>query len=165
MWIWTVKKISIVVPCYNEQEALPLFYQAITQVAGEMAPVEFEFLLVNDGSRDNTLQVMRTLHQKDARVRYVSFSRNFGKEAAIYAGLEHARGDYVAIMDADLQDPPALLKEMYRGIIEEGFDCVATRRVDRKGEPPIRSFFARCFYKLINKISRADIVDGPGITG
>ncbi len=155
-----MKKISIVVPCYNEQEALPLFYQAITQVAGEMAPVEFEFLLVNDGSRDNTLQVMRTLHQKDARVRYVSFSRNFGKEAAIYAGLEHARGDYVAIMDADLQDPPALLKEMYRGIIEEGFDCVATRRVDRKGEPPIRSFFARCFYKLINKISRADIVDG-----
>lgn len=157
-----MKKISIIVPCYNEQESLPLFYEEIIKVAGEMKKerVEFEFLFVNDGSRDKTLEVSRELAKKDKRVRYISFSRNFGKEAAMYAGLENVTGDYIAVMDADLQDPPKLLPEMYHLIIEEGYDCVGTRRVTRKGEPPIRSFFARCFYKIINKMSKVEMVDG-----
>ena len=155
-----MNKISIVVPCYNEQESLPLFYKEITKVAEEMKKVKFEFIFINDGSKDNTLNSLRDLSKKDKRVRYVSFSRNFGKEAAIYAGLKNSTGDFVAVMDADLQDPPALLPEMYQAIVDEGYDSVATRRVTRKGEPPIRSFFARLFYKLINKISNADIVDG-----
>ena len=125
-----------------------------------MKKVTFEFLFVNDGSKDKTIDVMRDLSNKDKRVRYISFSRNFGKEAAMYAGLENSTGDYVAIMDADLQDPPALLPEMYKIIKEENYDSVATRRVSREGEPKIRSFFARMFYKVINKISKADIVDG-----
>ena len=125
-----------------------------------MPEVEFELLFVNDGSKDRTLEVIRELAQKDPHVKYVSFSRNFGKEAAIYAGLEHATGELTAIMDADLQDPPSLLPKMYQAITEEGYDCVASRRVDRKGEPPIRSFFARMFYRLMRKISQADIVDG-----
>lgn len=153
-------KISIVVPCYNEQDALPLFYPEIARVADEMAPVAFEFIFVDDGSSDGTLSLLRQLRQTDARVRFVSFSRNFGKEAGMLAGLEAATGDYVALMDADLQDPPALLPTLYKAVTEEGYDCAATRRTDRAGEPPIRSFFARCFYKLINKISDADIVDG-----
>ena len=153
-------KISIIVPCYNEEEAMPIFYEEIVKVAKEMKKVDFEFIFVNDGSRDKTLEVARELHQKDERVRYVSFSRNFGKEAGMLAGLEAARGDYVAIMDVDLQDPPYLIKDMYNIIKEEDYDCVATRRVSRKGEPPIRSFFARCYYKLINKISKTEIVDG-----
>ena len=155
-----MEKISIIVPCYNEEEAMPIFYEEIVKVAKEMKKVEFEFIFVNDGSRDKTLEVARELHEKDERVRYVSFSRNFGKEAGMLAGLEAARGDYVAIMDVDLQDPPHLIKDMYESIKEEGYDCVATRRVSRKGEPPIRSFFARCYYKLINKISKTEIVDG-----
>lgn len=155
-----MNKVSIVVPCYNEQESLPLFYKEITKVAEEMKKVKFEFIFINDGSKDNTLNSLRDLSKKDKRVRYVSFSRNFGKEAAIYAGLKNSTGDFVAVMDADLQDPPALLPEMYQAIVDEGYDSVATRRVTRKGEPPIRSFFARLFYKLINKISNADIVDG-----
>lgn len=155
-----MEKISIIVPCYNEQESLPLFYEEIVRVAKEMKKVEFEFLFVNDGSKDSTLDILRNLSENDSRVRYVSFSRNFGKEAAMYAGFENATGDYVAVMDADLQDPPALLNEMYLAIKEEGYDSVATRRVSRVGEPPIRSFFARMFYKLINKISKTDIVDG-----
>lgn len=155
-----MKKISIIVPCYNEQESLPLFYEEITRVASQMKQVTFEFLLVNDGSRDQTLEIARTLAKKDKRVRYLSFSRNFGKEAAMYAGLENATGDYVAVMDADLQDPPKLLMEMYDLIQKEGYDCVGTRRVTRKGEPPIRSFFARCFYKIINKMSKVEMVDG-----
>lgn len=154
------EKISAVVPCYNEEESLPLFYEEIVKVADKMKEVEFEFLFINDGSKDKTLSIMRQLAKKDKRVRYISFSRNFGKEAGMYAGLENATGDYVAIMDADLQDPPALLPEMYQSIKEEGYDSVATRRVTREGEPKIRSFFARMFYKLINKISKADIVDG-----
>ena len=154
------RKISIIVPCYNEQEALPLFYDAARKVMEEMAPLAFELIFVDDGSRDRTLEVIRDLRRRDERVRYLSFSRNFGKESAMLAGLDAATGDYVAIMDADMQDPPSLLPEMYRGITEEGYDCVATRRTNRTGEPPIRSFFARCFYKLINKISKADIVDG-----
>ena len=153
-------RISIVIPCYNEEAALPLFYQEVCRVAGEMAPVEFEFLFVDDGSRDGTLPLLRQLAARDARVRFLSFSRNFGKEAGMLAGLQHAKGDFVALMDADLQDPPALLPELYRAVTEEGYDCAATCRTTRQGEPPIRSFFAKLFYKLINRISDADIVDG-----
>ena len=155
-----MEKISIIVPCYNEEESLPLFYDEIIKTADEFKKVDFEFIFVNDGSRDRTLEIARDLSLKDKRVRYVSFSRNFGKEAAILAGLEYSTGDYVAMMDADLQDPPSLLHDMYLGITEEGYDCVATRRVSRKGEPPIRSFFAKCYYKLINKISKTEIIDG-----
>lgn len=155
-----MEKISIIVPCYNEQEVLPLFYSEITKTAAAMPKTDFEFLFVNDGSTDKTLEMLRELSEKDKRVRYISFSRNFGKEAAMFAGFEHSTGDYVAVMDADLQDPPSMLPEMYRTIKEDGFDSVATRRVTRAGEPPIRSFFARMFYKIINKISNADIVDG-----
>lgn len=155
-----MEKISIIVPCYNEEEAMPLFYNEICKTASTFDKVEFEFIFVNDGSRDRTLEVARDLAKKDKRVRYISFSRNFGKEAAMLAGLEYSVGDYVAIMDADLQDPPSMLHDMYDGIKNEGYDCVATRRVSRKGEPPIRSFFAKCYYKLINKISDTEIVDG-----
>ena len=153
-------KITIAVPCYNEEEALTPFFAEVTRVAAEMPCVEFEFLFINDGSRDKTIEKIRQLAAQDDRVKYISFSRNFGKEAGIYAGLENASGDYVVIMDADLQDPPALLPEMYRAVTEEGYDCVGSRRVTRKGEPPIRSFFARMFYKIINKMSDAEIVDG-----
>ena len=154
-----MKKISLVVPCYNEQEVINLFYEEIQKVKKDFNKVNFEIIFVNDGSSDNTLDLMRELSKNDD-VRYISFSRNFGKEAAMYAGLEASTGDYVAIMDADLQDPPALLKEMYE-ILESGeYDSVATRRVSRKGEPVIRSFFARLYYKLINKISKTEIVDG-----
>ena len=152
--------ISIVVPCYNEEEALPLFYQEATRVAGEMSGIDFEFVFIDDGSRDNTLSVLRRLAAADRRVRFVSFSRNFGKEAGMLAGLEAATGDYVALMDADLQDPPALLPELYRAVTEEGYDCAATRRTTRKGEPPLRSWFARKFYQIINKMSDTEIVDG-----
>lgn len=153
-------KISVVVSCYNEQEALPLFYEEITKVANEIKNAELEFIFVNDGSKDKTLEVIKSFRKNDERVKYISFSRNFGKEAAMYSGLKRASGDYVAIMDADLQDPPKLLIEMYETLNKKEYDCVATRRVSRKGEPPIRSFFARLFYKLINKISKAEIVDG-----
>ena len=155
-----MEKITLIVPCYNEEEVLPLFYQEVTRVAGLMGEYDFEFLFVDDGSRDGTMQVIRSLAQQDERVKYVSFSRNFGKEAAMYAGFTHASGDYVAVMDADLQDPPALLPQMMDAIINEGYDSVATRRVTRKGEPPIRSFFARCFYKLMRRISKTEMVDG-----
>lgn len=154
-------KISIVVPCYNEEVALVFFQKEIDRVSQELMPdVTFEILYIDDGSKDNTLQEIHHLEEQDKRVKYISFSRNFGKEAAIYAGLKNASGDLVAIMDADLQDPPALLPEMYHAIMEEGYDSAATRRVDRKGEPPVRSFFARKFYKLMNNISNTDIVDG-----
>lgn len=152
--------ISIVVPCYNEEEVLPLFYDEVTRAAAEMAPLTFEFIFVDDGSGDGTLPLLRALAKEDRRVRFVSFSRNFGKEAGMLAGLEAARGDYVALMDADLQDPPALLPQLYHAVAEEGYDCAATCRITREGEPPIRSFFARLFYRLINRISDADIVDG-----
>lgn len=155
--------LSIVVPCYNEQEALPYFYKEICRVAEEMKSshgADFEFIFVDDGSKDKTLSIARELHKQDERVRYISFSRNFGKEAGILAGLEAAKGDYVAMMDADLQDPPALLPQMLDALLEEDYDCAATRRTNRKGEPPIRSFFARMFYKIINRLSDADIVDG-----
>ena len=156
--------LSVIVPCYNEQEALPFFYEAITKTASEMQAIwtdlQFEFLFIDDGSRDDTLSEIIRLREKDKRVRYVSFSRNFGKEAGLYAGLKYARGDYAVTMDADMQDPPDLLPDMYRAVTEEGYDSAATRRVTRKGEPPLRSLFARIFYRLINKMSAADIVDG-----
>lgn len=155
--------ISIIVPCYNEEESLPIFYKKIEKIIsclGKKYSLEFECIFIDDGSDDNTLDVVQKLNSKNCSMKYLSFSRNFGKEAAIYAGLENSIGDYVAIMDADLQDPPELLEEMYLCIVNEKFDCVATRRVTRKGEPPIRSFFARCFYKLINKMSKIEIVDG-----
>ena len=152
--------VSIVVPCYNEEESVPIFIETISEVERSMPDTEFEYIFVDDGSRDGTLDILRGLSAKNARVRYISFSRNFGKEAAILAGFEAATGDYIAVMDADLQDPPELLPEMYNAIVNDGFDCVATRRATRKGESPIRSFFARMFYKLINKISKTEIVDG-----
>ena len=153
-------KLTAIVPCYNEEAALRYFYEEMQKVMQKMQDVEFELLFINDGSKDNTLTVIKELAEKDTPVKYISFSRNFGKEAAIYAGLENSDGDLTVIMDADLQDPPSLLPDMYRAIVEEGYDSVATRRVNRKGEPPIRSFFARNFYRLMNRISKADIVDG-----
>lgn len=154
------KTISVVVPCYYEEQALPIFYKELCKIAEKMDYVDYEIVLVNDGSKDNTLTIMKQLGEQDKRVRYISFSRNFGKEAALYAGLKAASGDYVAIMDVDLQDPPELLECMYQSVITGEYDCVATRRVDRKGEPPIRSFFARRFYSIINKISNIEIVEG-----
>ena len=154
-----MKKISLVVPCYNEQEVINLFYDEIQKIKNEFEEVEFEIIFVNDGSNDKTLELMRKLAENNDVI-YISFSRNFGKEAAMYAGLEVSTGDYVAIMDADLQDPPALLKEMYEILETKEYDSVATRRVTRKGEPAIRSFFARLYYKIINKISKTEIVDG-----
>ena len=154
-----MKGISVVVPCYNEEAAIPLFYAAMQDVMADLS-VRWELIFVDDGSADGTMAAIRLLHQQDARVKYLSLSRNFGKEAAIYAGMEKATGDYVATMDVDLQDPPAMLAEMYHTLSEEEYDCVASRRVTRKGEPPIRSFFARCFYRLVNRISQTEIVDG-----
>jgi len=155
-----MKKISVVVPCYNEQEALPIFYTETTKELSKIENVTWEFVLVDDGSRDKTLEVMQKLAAQDDRVKYISFSRNFGKESAMFAGLENSTGDYVVLMDADLQDPPALLGRMVHEIETNDYDCVGTRRVTRKGEPPIRSFFARAFYKLMSKISKTEIVDG-----
>ena len=157
-----MEKISVVVSCYNEEKALPLFYEEMERVRIQDFEniAEFEYIFVNDGSKDKTLEIIKKLRQNDKKVRYVSFSRNFGKEAAMLAGLEASTGDYVTLMDADLQDPPALLKQMYDTIKNEGYDQVGTRRVSRKGEPPIRSFFARMFYKIINKISDVEMVDG-----
>ena len=155
-----MKKISLIVPCYNEESCLPAFDTEIAKTVEQMPEYEFEILYVNDGSSDGTLKLLQEFAGNRHYVRYLSFSRNFGKEAAMYAGFCNATGDYVAVMDADLQDPPHLLPEMVK-ILETGeYDSVATRRVDRAGEPPIRSFFARMFYKLINKISDADVVDG-----
>lgn len=155
------KVISLIIPCYNEEAGLDILYNALNQVAKDMeAGYDFEFLLIDDGSKDRTLEKILSYAEKDSRVRYISFSRNFGKEAAMYAGFCNAKGDYVTVMDSDMQDPPSLLPQMVE-ILECGeYDSVATRRVTRKGEPPIRSFFARMFYKIINKISDADIVDG-----
>lgn len=155
-----MKKITVIVPCYNEEEALHYYYEEMSRVMILMNQYDFELLFINDGSKDNTLQVIKQLADNDERVRYVSFSRNFGKEAAMYAGFENSTGDYVCLMDADLQDPPKLLPEMVKAIEEEGYDSVATRRVTRQGEPPIRSFFARMFYKMMNKISDTELMDG-----
>ena len=158
------KLISVVVPCYNEEEVLPLFYDEIVRVSGEMMnahpQLSFEFLFINDGSKDKTLTILRSLAKKDGRVRYVSFSRNFGKEPALYAGLENSNGDYVVTLDADLQHPPKLIPEMYNIVSSGEYDCAATRRISRKGEPKLLSFFSRSFYKVINSISQTQIVDG-----
>ena len=156
-----MKRLTAVVPCFNEEEVLPMFYEEIMRVAESLQnEVEFEVLFVNDGSTDGTLQVIRKLRERDKRVKLVSFSRNFGKEAAMYAGLEHSSGDFVAILDADLQHPPKMLIEMYHGIVLEGFDSVAAKRVTRDGEPKIRSFFSRKFYDILCKLSKIEIVEG-----
>ncbi len=159
-----MKLLTVVVPCYNEEEAIPFFYEEMEKImvlfSEKWTEITFEYLFIDDGSIDNTLYTVKKLRTKDEKVRYVSFSRNFGKEAGIYAGLEKAKGDFVVIMDVDLQDPPKLLPEMFQAIYEEGYDSSATRRVTRKGEPPIRSFFARCFYKIMNRMSETEIVDG-----
>ena len=153
--------ISVVVPCYNEQEALPFFYEEIKKIVHKMSDkADFEVVFVNDGSRDKTLSILREFSCRDEQMKYISFSRNFGKESAIYAGLEHATGDFVVIMDADMQDPPCLIEQMFDTLQLKECDCVSTRRVTRDGEPPVRSFFARLFYRLINKISKVEIVDG-----
>ncbi len=159
-----MKLISVIVPCYNEQEVLPLYYAEMNKIISKMqtehSDIEFELLFINDGSKDNTLKLLRELSKQDKRVRYISFSRNFGKEAGMYAGLENAKGDYVVIMDADLQHPPAFIPQMYKYVSENGYDCATTRRVSRKGESKIRSWFAMKFYKIMNKISQTEIVDG-----
>ncbi len=156
-----MKLLSVIVPCYNEEENVPYFYEELMKQEAffREKEIELEVIYVDDGSKDRTAAEAHRLHEKDGRVHLVSFSRNFGKEAAIYAGLTKARGDFAVLMDADLQDPPSLLPEMY-SYIEQGYDSVATRRVSRKGEPPVRSFFARMFYRLMRKISRTEIVDG-----
>lgn len=159
-----MKVITIIVPCFNEEAAIPFFYEEIKktkeQFDKEVGDVEFELMFVDDGSSDKTMEVIKGLRAKDDSVHFVSFSRNFGKEAALYAGFKKSTGDYVVCMDADLQDPPALLLDMYKAVTEEGYDSAATRRVTRKGEPPIRSFFARMFYRMMNKISKTEFVDG-----
>ena len=156
--------LSVIVPCFNEEAAIPFFYDAMKKLGDDFATkhpeVEFEYIFIDDGSKDKTASVIKKLREDDKRVHFVSFSRNFGKEAALYAGFKKAAGDYVVCMDADLQDPPELLSEMYTAVTEEGYDSAATRRVTRKGEPKIRSFFARMFYKLMNRISDIEFVDG-----
>lgn len=154
-----MNKISIIVPVYNEEEAIKIFYDKITEVSAKM-DADFEYIFVNDGSKDKTLEIAKEYAKKDSRVRFVSFSRNFGKEAAMYAGLQASTGDYVAIMDVDLQDPPDLIPEMYETLLTTDYDCVATKRKTRKGENPIISFFSRLFYKIINKMTKTEIVDG-----
>lgn len=154
------EKISIVVPCYNEEEAIPYFYKELTNVFGKMKSYDYELVMIDDGSNDETLNVIRKYAEEDKKIKYYSFSRNFGKEAAMYAGFCNATGEFVAVMDVDLQDPPSLLPEMIEILKSGEYDSVATRRVDRNGEPPIRSWFSKKFYKIINKISDADIVDG-----
>ena len=156
-----MEKISIIVPCFNEEKALPLFYEELDKNIKKFPNnINFEIIFVNDGSNDDTLKIIKDLLTKDNRIKYISFSRNFGKEAAIYAGLENASGDYVTLMDADLQDPRSLLLQMYEAITKENYDAVGTKRVTRKGEPIIRSFFARLFYKIINKMTSFEMVDG-----
>ncbi len=155
--------LSVIVPCYNEEKALPFFYQKASEVSAQLKSrfqLDTEFWFVDDGSKDGTLRLVKELRKQDPRVHFVSFSRNFGKEAGIYAGLQAAQGDYVTLMDADLQDPPELLFEMYPDVASGCYDCAATRRVTRRGEPPLRSFFARCFYRLIGRISKTEFVDG-----
>lgn len=154
------EKISVIVPCYNEEESLPIFYKEITKVIKKMGNVEFELLFINDGSKDNTSNILRSLSKKDKRVRYISLSRNFGKEGGMYAGLENATGDFVAIMDADMQDPPSMIKEMYRSIKEEGYDCVALYSPNHKDYGFIRKVFTKCWYKLIGVISSTPQVPG-----
>lgn len=154
------QKLSIVVPCFNEEESIPLFYEKTNGVLKLLKGLDYEFLFIDDGSYDTTLSVIKKMAQNDPQVKYLSFSRNFGKEAGIYAGLQNAGGSHVVIMDVDLQDDPSLLPIMWKAVTEENYDCAAARRVSRKGEPPIRSFFARKFYKLMLKFSSTEVVDG-----
>ncbi len=156
-----MKLLSVIVPCYNEEESVADFYDEFAKNYSFFAEndIDFELLYIDDGSKDKTVAEVKKLKEKDDRVRLISFSRNFGKEAAMFAGLEKSKGEYVVIMDVDLQDPPSLIPEMFK-YIEEGYDSVATRRVTRKGEPPIRSFFARMFYKMMKRLSKTEIVDG-----
>ena len=153
-------EISIVIPCFNEEEAIPIFYEESLKVLKTMPLSSFEFVFIDDGSSDRTLEVLKEISAKDKSVHFVSFSRNFGKEAALYAGLSKANGDFISVMDVDLQDPPSLLPQMLEAILKEGYDCAATRRVTRKNEPPVRSFFARKFYKIMGKLSDVPVVDG-----
>lgn len=154
-----MERLSIVVPCFNEEATIPIFYRTVENIRKQIH-ADVEYCFVDDGSKDKTLTILRDMSKKSESVHYISFSRNFGKEAALYAGLQMAKGDYVVTMDVDLQDPPALLPKMWNILHESDYDCVATRRVTRKGEPPIRSFFARLFYKIINELSDTEIVDG-----
>lgn len=154
-----MKTCTIIIPCYNEEQTIPLFFEKTGMIIKQINELAFTYLFIDDGSKDNTLSILQELSRKNQQVHYISFSRNFGKESAIFAGLEHADSDYVVILDVDMQDPPELLPEMYQTVLS-GYDCAAARRVSRKGEPPIRSFFARLFYKIINKISNTNIVDG-----
>lgn len=154
------KLLSVVVPCYNEEKALPFFYEEICKVVKEIKNLDYELIFIDDGSTDNTLNIIKAYSKLNKKSKYISFSRNFGKEAAMIAGLEHSKGDYVTLMDADLQDPPSLLPKMYEILLKEDYDVVGTRRVTRKGEPKIRSFFARKFYRIINKLSKIEMVDG-----
>lgn len=153
-------EISIVIPCFNEEETIPIFYEETLRVLKTMSLSSFEFVFIDDGSSDRTLEVLKEISAKDKSVHFVSFSRNFGKEAALYAGLSKANGDFISVMDVDLQDPPSLLPQMLKAILKEGYDCAATRRVTRKKEPPVRSFFARKFYKIMGKLSEVPVVDG-----
>lgn len=153
-------KISVIVPCYNEEEVIPLLYAELNTVSASMREQEFEFIFINDGSIDKTLKVIKALREDDSRIHFISFSRNFGKEAGVYAGLKKSTGDYVVVMDADLQDPPFLIKDMYHCVTKEGYDCAGARRSNRKGESRLRSFLAKHFYKLINRISETEFVDG-----
>lgn len=153
-------EISIVIPCFNEEEAIPIFYEKTLKVLKTMPLSSFEFVFIDDGSSDRTLGVLKEISAKDKSVHFVSFSRNFGKEAALYAGLSKTNGDFISVMDVDLQDPPSLLPQMLEAILKEGYDCAATRRVTRKNEPPVRSFFARKFYKIMGKLSDVHVVDG-----
>ena len=153
------KKVTLIIPCYNEEESLPIFYNEATKILSDL-PFDYEFLFINDGSKDGTLHILKKIAENDSRAKYISFSRNFGKESAMYAGFCNADGDYVCVMDADMQDPPSLLPKMMDILERKGYDSVATRRVSRIGEPPIRSWFAKKFYQIINKISDTDIVDG-----
>ena len=153
-------EISIVIPCFNEEEAIPFFYEETLKVLRTMSLSSFEFVFIDDGSSDRTLEVLKEISAKDKLVHFVSFSRNFGKEAALYAGLSKANGEFISVMDVDLQDPPSLLPQMLEAILKEGYDCAATRRVTRKNEPPVRSFFARKFYKIMGKLSDVPVVDG-----
>ncbi|MFC6348327.1 glycosyltransferase family 2 protein [Vagococcus carniphilus] len=152
--------ITIIIPCFNEEQAIQHFVDEMSKIEKQFEATNFEYIFINDGSTDNTLPVLKELSKVNEKYHYLSFSRNFGKEAALYAGLQHSTGDYVTVMDVDLQDPPSLLPKMYQLITEEKYDCVGTRRVSRKGEPKIRSFFARQFYRVINRISDVEIVDG-----
>ena len=153
------KKVSLVIPCYNEDESIKVLYKELLNISKQLKNYSFEFVFIDDGSTDNTLEIIKDLNKKDANVRYISFSRNFGKEAAIYAGLKTVTGEYIGVMDADMQDPPELLKDMI-SYLDNNYDVVAAKRLSRKGEPRIRSFFAKKFYKLIGKLSRVEMVDG-----